>query len=309
MRGQAVLLTAVGIGVTLLFLQGGSVLGPMGAALNLLTPVAAAYLSMRFGLKTGTIVVAVVSLLLLQLAPIYTLTAYLGLFGVGSLLLPWFLQQRKPWDRAVFISVAGAVIVASVMAVVALLASESRFDQLVGRVIQTEVEQAMQIYREAGFSESQLQQLQEVVDGLATFIEQTFYGLFIAGLLAIQFLCLAILQRLKKNFYQISGPAFADWRLPAGLIWGLIVAGFAMFFAPLEPLALLGRNLLAILLPLYFLQGLAVVSSYLQRKAYPPALKGLIYALVFILNPMPLIITGVGVFDLWIDFRKPRNKD
>ena len=59
---------------------------------------------------------------------------------------------------------------------------------------------------------------------------------------------------------------------------------------------------------LYFLQGLAVVSSFLQRKKYPPAIKGLIYLLVFILNPLPMIITGVGVFDLWIDFRRPRNK-
>lgn len=308
MRSQAVLLTAVGIGLTLLFLQGGSLLGPMGAALNLLTPIAAAYLSMRFGLRTGIIVVAVVSLLLLQLAPFYTLTAYLSLFGVGSLLLPFLLQQKQSWDRAVFISVAGAVVATVVIAIVAVLVSDGRFDQLVGRVIQSEVEQAMQIYRDAGFSESQLQELQEVVDGLATFIQQSFYGLFIAGVLAIQFLCLALLQRLKKNYYQISGVPFTSWRLPAGLIWVLIASGFAMF-APIEQLALLGRNLLAVLLPLYFLQGLAVVSSYLQRKAYPPAIKGLVYALLFILNPLPLIITGVGVFDLWIDFRRPRKKD
>lgn len=90
MRAQAALWTAVGIGITLLFLQGGSLLGPLGAMLNLLTPVAAAYISMRFGLQAGIILVTVVSLLLLQLAPLYTLTAYLGLFGVGSLLLPFF---------------------------------------------------------------------------------------------------------------------------------------------------------------------------------------------------------------------------
>lgn len=308
MRAQAVLLTAAGIGVTLLFLQGGSLLGPLGAALNLLTPIAAAYLSMRFGLQAGIVVVAVVSLLLMQLAPLYTLTAYLGLFGVGSLLLPFLLQQKQSWDRAVFISVAGAVIATVAIAIVAVLASEGRFDQIVSQVIQTEVDQAMQIYREAGFDESQLQELQSVVDGLATFIQQSFYGLFVAGVLAIQFLCLALLQRLKKNYYQISGMPFANWRLPAGLIWVLIVSGFAMV-APVEQLALIGRNLLAILLPLYFLQGLAVVSNFLQRKAYSPVLKGLVYALLFILNPLPLIITGVGVFDLWIDFRQPRKKD
>ncbi len=70
-----------------------------------------------------------------------------------------------------------------------------------------------------------------------------------------------------------------------------------------------GRNPVAVLLPLYFLQGLAVVSNFLQRKPYPPIVRGLIYLLVFVLNPMPLVITGVGVFDLWIDFRRPRKKD
>ncbi len=106
----------------------------------------------------------------------------------------------------------------------------------------------------------------------------------------------------------MSGTPFAEWRLPGGLIWFLILSGFTLL-VPVEQVALLGRNLLAVLLPLYFLQGLAVVSSFLQRKAYPAAVKGLIYAMLVIFNPLPLIITGVGVFDLWIDFRRPRKKD
>lgn len=306
MRGQALILTAVGIGLTLLFLQGGSLLGPLGAALNMLTPIAAAYLSMRYGLRTGIIVVAVVSLLLLQLAPLYTLAAYICLFGVGSLLLPFFLAQQ-PWDRAVVASVLGATMVTITMAVVVVLTQGGRFDLLVSQVIQAEVDQAMEIYRQSGFSESQLKELEDVISGLANFIQASFYGLFVAGLLAIQLLTLGLLQRFKKSYYQISGVAFADWRLPAVLIWPLIVSGFAML-APVELLASIGRNLLVVLLPLYFLQGLAVVSSFLQRKAYPPALKGLIYTLLFLFNPLPLIVTGVGVFDLWIDFRKPRTK-
>ncbi|MCK4690937.1 MAG: DUF2232 domain-containing protein, partial [Desulfuromonadales bacterium] len=158
------------------------------------------------------------------------------------------------------------------------------------------------------FSESQLLELQRVIDGLAGFIQKSFYGLYLAGVLVVQALCLLILQRLKKNHYRVAGTSFVCWRLPAGLIWVLIFSGFALL-APFEVLALTGRNLLAVLLPLYFLQGLAVVSSFLQRKAYSPLIKGFIYTLLFILNPLPLIITGVGVFDLWIDFRRPRKKD
>ena len=308
MKAKAVLLTAVGIGVTLLCLQGGSWLGPLGTVFNLLTPVAAAYLTMRFGLRVGVVVVAVVSLLLLQLAPLYSLTAYLGLFGVGSLLLPALLRQKQSWDRSLLYSVLGATVVTVAMTVIAVLANEGRFDQVVGQVVQAEIDQAMQIYRDSGFDESQLQELKQVVDSLADFIRQSFYGLYLAGVLAVQLLCLAMLQRLKKDHYHISGTPFANWRLPAGLIWFLIVSGFSLL-VPVEQVALIGRNLLAVLLPLYFLQGLAVVSSFLQRKAYPAAVKGLIYTMLVIFNPLPLIITGVGVFDLWIDFRRPRKKD
>ncbi len=307
MKGQPVLLTAVAIGMTLLCLLAAAWLGPLGAMLNLLTPIAAAYLSMRFGLQSGVVVVAVVSLLVLQLAPLSILAAYIGLFAVGSLLLPWLLRQGVSWDRAVLFTAGGSALVTLVMAVATMLADGINFDLLIGQLLQSEVEQAIQIYRDSGFDESQLQQMQEIVVGIADFIRQTFYGLYLAGVLAIQLLCLALLQRLKKTDYRIEGIAFDRWRLPVALVWVLIVAGFAVL-VPQQQIMLLGRNLLAVLLPLYFLQGLSVVSSFLKRKTYPPVLKGMIYLMVFILNPLPLIITGVGVFDLWIDFRRPRKK-
>ena len=37
------------------------------------------------------------------------------------------------------------------------------------------------------------------------------------------------------------------------------------------------------------------MNSFLRRKTYPPAIKGLIYLLLLILNPLPIIITSVGV--------------
>ncbi len=308
MKGQAALFTAAGIGITLLCLLGISWLGPSGAFLNLLTPMAAAYLSMRFGLRAGIVVVVVTGLVLLQLTTTYTLVAYLGMFGVGSLLLPLFLRQQLPWDRAVLYAIVGSAAATAVMMLFAVIAGGINIQTLIGQMIQAEVDQAMQIYRTSGFSEAQLQDMQLVVDKLALFIGQTFYGLYVAALLAIQILCLVLLQRLKKNHYLISGAVFAQWRLPAGLIWVLIVAGFTML-VPVDPVTLVGRNLLAVLLPLYFLQGMAVVNNFLQRKPYPKLVKGLIYLLLLILNPLPIIITSVGVFDLWIDFRRPRQKN
>ncbi len=307
MKGQSALFTAAGIGVTLLCLLGISWIGPSGAFLNLLTPLAAAYLSMRFGLRAGVVVVVVTSALLMQLATTYTLAAYLGIFGVGSLLLPLFLRQRLPWDRAVLYTTVGSAVATALMILLTVVTSEISIQTLIDQMILAEVDQAMQIYRDTGFSESQLQDMQQVVDGLAKFIGQSFYGLYLASLLVIQVFCLLLLQRFKGDRYQIAGIPFSRWRLPSGLIWILIAAGFLLIL-PVEVVSLIGRNLLVILLPLYFLQGMAVVNSFLQQKPYPPLVKVLIYLLLLILNPLPIIITCAGVFDLWIDFRRPRKK-
>ena len=308
MKGQAVLFTAVGIGATLLCLLGVSWVGPSGSFLNLLTPLAAAYLSMRFGLRSGIVVVVVTSALLQQLATTYTLAAYLGIFGVGSLLLPLFLRQQLSWDRAVLYATLGSAVVTAMMILLTVVTNGIDIQTLIDQMVQSEVDQAMQIYRDAGFNASQLQNMKEVVDGLGKFIGQNFYGLYLASLLGIQTFCLLILQRLKGSQYRISGIPFARWRLPAGLIWLLIAAGFLLLL-PVETVSLVGRNLLVVLLPLYFLQGMAVVNSFLQKKPYPPVVKGLIYLLLVILNPLPIIITCAGVFDLWIDFRRPRQKN
>jgi uncharacterized protein YybS (DUF2232 family) len=307
MKGQSVLFTAAGIAVTLLCLLGASWIGPLGSFLNLLTPVAAAYVSMRFGLRAGIVVVVVTSALLQQLATTYTLAAYIGIFGIGSLLLPACLRRHIPWDRSIFFATVGSAVVTAAMICAAVVLSGTGLHDLIDQMIHSEVQQAMQIYRDTGFSESQLQEMQQVMDGMAGFIKESFYGLYVVSLLVVQVLSLLLLQRFRGDSYRISGVPFSQWRVPAGMIWLLIAAGFSLL-VPVDVVAVIGRNLLIILLPLYFLQGMAVVSSFLQKKPYPPLVKGLIYLLLLILNPLPIIITCAGVFDLWIDFRRPRQK-
>ena len=52
----------------------------------------------------------------------------------------------------------------------------------------------------------------------------------------------------------MPGLRLTDGGLPPALIWVLIAAGFGLF-VPLEAVNLLGRNVLAVVLPLYFFQG------------------------------------------------------
>ncbi len=282
-------------------------MGPLGAFLNFLTPLPAAYLGMRFGFRTAVVVVVVTCLLLLELATAYTLMAYLGLFGLGSLLLPYFLHRDFPWDKAILYTAGGAALLTAVMMLVTVVINQVSLVAIINQVVQSEVDQAMQVYQNAGLPADQMKDMQQAVQGMGDFVKRSFYGIYLATLIAIQALTLLVLQRVKVDGHAISGPSFARWRTPPQLIWALIAGGFLQLM-PVEVAATTGWNILLVMLPLYFFQGLAVVHHFLQRKNYPRSVKSMLYLLMLVVNPLPLIITSVGVFDLWVDFRRPRQK-
>ena len=308
MKGEAVLYSIAGFGLTLLLFLSAYWLGPMGAFTNMLTAAPACYLAMRFGLTSGLFTVVLAGGVLWQLTDGAGLMNYLGLFTVPALLLPTLLRRKLPWDKALLISSLATLALSALLVVGYLQLSGQDAMTLVDRYLQSEVDTAMQAYGNAGLTAAQLADLKEVAGQVADFIRKTFVGLYAAGVLVIHLVTLLLLQRFRRDHFEIEGAIFSQWRLPALLIWPLIVAGFALL-VPLDEIALVGRNLLAVLLPLYFMQGLAIVNCLLQRKTWPPALKGLIYLMVFVLNPLPLVVTGVGVFDLWVDFRRPRKTD
>ena len=307
MLAQTILFTAAGIGVTLVCLLGVSFLGPLGAFINFLTPLPAAYLGMRYGVRTAVIVVVVTCLLLLELASTYTLVAYLGLFGLGSLLLPYFLHRLLPWDRAILYTAAGAAGITALIMVVSVVINNVSISGIVSQVVQSEVDQALQVYRNAGLPADQLKDMEQAVQGMGEFVRRGFFGLYLTTLIAIQAFTLVVLQRVKVKGEPVSGPSFARWRTPPLLIWLLIVGGFLQF-VPEETFVTIGWNILLVMLPLYFFQGLAVVHHFLARKKYPRSVKSMLYLLLLVVNPLPVIVTSVGVFDLWIDFRRPRQK-
>jgi uncharacterized protein YybS (DUF2232 family) len=106
----------------------------------------------------------------------------------------------------------------------------------------------------------------------------------------------------------VPGTAFPAWKAPEQLVWVLILAGFIVAFGD-GLLATFALNLLVILLPIYFLQGLAVIDCFFRRKAFSPIIRAIGYLLLTLVNPLPMVVTGIGVFDLWADFRKPREPE
>lgn len=297
-----------GVLLTFVLQMAAGVLGPAGLPLSLLAPLPAALAVMLHGVATGSAMVLLTTMVVLPVAGPAGAVAYLLQYGMGSLVLPLLLRRGLAWDRAVALTLAVVLAVAALGIGAFLLQQERAPGEIVGQYLRGELERALELTRSSELPDTDKAELQTLAGETVELLERIYPGVVVAVGGAILLLTTFLLSALAKGRFVLPGPPFALWKAPELLIWPLIAGGFGALLANGWPQTL-AMNLLVVLLPIYFLQGLAVVGFFFQRRGVSPLMRALSYMLLIVFNPFQFIVAGIGVFDLWIDFRKPRVKN
>lgn len=114
----------------------------------------------------------------------------------------------------------------------------------------------------------------------------------------------------NRFLYQVTGdspwPRYRVWQLPDKLIWLLIIAAlFALL--PVRPLKIAGINILILSSIVYCFQGLAVFSFFLHKWNVPLLLRSFLYVMIVFQSFGTVVLLGLGITDVWLDFRKLKN--
>ena len=293
----------------LLFGAAGA-LGAGAVLVNLFTPLPAAMLGLRLGTPWGAATVGLTALAVLATSGGAATLLFLMQFGLPALLLPWLLRRETPWDQVV-VATLGVILALGLLMLLWHAADSGQSAlHLADALVDKEISQAVTLMDEMAADSQQApaeaEALRQAVASMGEFMRRVYPGMLVAVVGVMQLVTVGLLAMVNRP-RGVPGPAFARWRAPELLIWVLIAAGFAVVFSG-GAIQTVAMNLLVILLPIYFLQGLAVVEYFLGRKGLSPLLRGLGYLVLLVVNPLPVIVTGVGIFDLWADFRKPRPK-
>ena len=160
----------------------------------------------------------------------------------------------------------------------------------------------------ASLTAEQQRDRRQAVAKMEVMLHQTYVASVVIGVTVIALLQVWILSLLAGRHYSLPGDSFISWKAPELLIWGLIAAG-ALYFVAAGLLGQIALNVLIVLLLVYYVQGLAIITEMFERRQFPTFMRVLGYMMaLFFYTPAPIIVTGIGVFDLWIDFRKKRIK-
>jgi uncharacterized protein YybS (DUF2232 family) len=306
LTGIAPLLGAILATVGLVFAAGA--LKATSFFFNLLVPLPIAALTLRQGLRPGLIALVATSAFLAAVSPTGGMVAYLLQFSIASLLLPLLLRQGREWDKAIALSWMVMVLTVAIVMVAEAATQGISLGSMLNDYIGREIGQLKELYSQSeDLPAEQKEQLLTVLDDLGKAMGIIWPAIvaFLAGFLLLMQVFLLWLLPATRNL--IPGPAFIDWKLPDYLVWPMITAGFAAFFATgtLQTIAL---NLLVVLFPLYYLQGLAIVTYYFQQRGTSLWLRAFSYLFLALFNPLPFLLAGVGLFDLWGNFRIKRVK-
>jgi len=292
----------------LLFLVGAAV--PfIGILLIPLVPQPALAFGLEYGRGKGVALLFLATLLLFSLAGKELGLGYSLLALMMGLLLFSF---GRGWSiEAVVAGTAAGMIAATAAILLYFFGTLSHLQQAIREVLKENLELSLRVYERIGFPGAGMEILRERASQTAEVVLQIMPALAFTSFVIVILINLFFLHRRfpdRRSFFASTGD-LREWKSPEPLVWCFILSGFSLFLPGWELLRTLAINLFLVIAVFYFFQGLAIVAYYFHHKNVPFFLRGLAYVLILFEQVFTLFVVGLGLFDLWGDFRRLKKRD
>lgn len=294
---------------SVLVLMSGVVLPPIGVILLPIVPLPVLSFGLRYG--RGSAVAGTIGVTLLffifageELAFIY------GLFALMTILLLAFLGRVRLIERLVT-GIAAALFAVSGAFLFSYFGSWNAAGESFRANLLQHLTAAARLYEKMGFPQESLDLLQERTPQIVEMMLQLLPGLvFVSfGLVVLANVLLLCRRFPEKRAEWISVTSLREWNGPEPMVWGLIACGFVLMIPGLEGVRVLGANVLLVIAAFYFAQGLSIIAYFFHKNNVPRFLRAVTYALIAFEQIFTVLVVGLGLFDLWGDFRRLKKNN
>ncbi len=269
------------------------------------------YYYLKRGAVAGVMIIIPTTIVLLFAGGDFSVPLlYLLQSGISALLLPIFYLQGKGTARAIASAVGCNFLLIVALAITYGAWSGVDLHDLIVKGIETSSNQAIAIYEKQGVKGEEIKLLTEGIQQVSQLTGKLFPAILLIGLGSIACLNMMIIFRLSGKMLPNlpKSDDFNSFRNPDLLVWVVITAGFAMLL-PYPEVSRVALNLLLVTGFIYFLQGLAVLLSFFQRIAVPAFARFFFWLILAVQPYLMLGIAVLGIFDIWGDFRTPKQKN
>jgi uncharacterized protein YybS (DUF2232 family) len=281
---------------------------PLGALIGVLAPAPLIFVYLQRGQVVGLILMGLVFIVLMLLAGPAQAMLFAAEYVVMATILAETVKAQLTMDKCIFLSALGSMVLATFFLFV-LFGGETSLIEFFQQQIMKHFDLSMEALKSMGENQDDLDSMQEVMEETSRTFASAYPAFIMVGSLitaAVNFFLVRFIWVKLYGQTLFRQEKFSELVLPDFLIWALILSSASLFFIGTS-IGSLGINLFALVMLVYFFQGLAVTVHILERKKAHFVIWALVFLMIVIQPILMGFVIGLGVFDIWVDFRKIRK--
>ena len=286
-----------------------AVFPPIGALIGILSPFPLAFIFLQRGKQPALVLVALIFGVIWFLVGQNQALLFIAEYALMAIILGEMVRAKFPGDWCIGLSslISGGL---SLFLLVALIGNqETTVKELFEKQIRAHFAQSIETFEAVGENKAEIDNMKAFVEKMVGGFASSYPAFVLIGSLISVMVNYGLLRMVWRRIYGpglFSESSFAEWICPENLVWSFIAASMALFLGQ-GIVAEVGMNLFVMIIVVYFVQGMSIVIHFLKARKVPVFLWFILFILIFAQPLLIGLVTGMGVFDMWVDFRKIRS--
>ncbi len=278
----------------------------LGFLIALVLPMPILFFRLKLGRNPAYIIaLSVFTLITIITGGISTDILFYGALLTTALFIGEFLERRFSVEKVILYTCLSTLGICAAIFCVRVMISDQGAFSMISSYIKANLELTLKIYEDMGVARENIELISRSMDTIQFVLVRILPGIIVAMYMIVIWTNILFIKKiLSKKGIRLSSLAGLNlWRAPERLVWIVILASLILLL-PWKNIKIAALNFMIIMMPVYFFQGIAIISFFFEKKGFPLMLKIFIYSIIAIQQIFLLLIVGLGFFDTWLNFRK-----
>ncbi len=216
-----------------------------------------------------------------------------------------FIELRLSIEKIFVYSLISTIGVCSAAFFLYAASTGQSVVDLVSGYVAENLKLALVLYKNMGMPPESIEIISNSINAIEYLLVRMLPALILTLLSFVVWVNILFIKKIldKKGIHLIQLQNLNHWRASEYIVW-VVIALVLLMIIPGKGLKITAFNCIIILMPIYFFQGVAIISFIFERKRVPLLLKISIYSIIAIQQILILAIIALGFFDTWMNFRK-----
>ncbi len=298
--------TLKGISLSSLLCMASLFIPIIGFLFAMFVPLPVMFYGSKLGTRSGLIIFGTtIFVLLCVLRSVSLYVVFFGELLFLGFLFSEFFRINLSVDKTIGYTCCAILATGAISLIIFGNIHATGIYSIISDYVAINLKSSIEIYKQLGMPEENIRMFSDNLEHIQYVFIRIIPSLLIASTLFLCWTTLLIAKPLfakKKLFYPYFG-TLNLWKAPEHLVW-LVIASFLMIIIAGKAFGILGVNVLIAMAPIYFFQGMAIVSFYFDKKQLPKGARILLYSIIALQYIAAVFITVLGFFDVWLNVRK-----